>query len=519
MNVTSYLTECVKHNYPVSFSKYGDGEFNCVNSIDEHNCDKDKYTNKLKNMLIDSFKYIADESDNSFVGLWPDKEKQLFWESLIKKKLRWADYHSIIFRNEDFLGDGTVLNTKLGLYKSIKESPAKKIIICNKLLAKATSLLNIAHTIQIPFNNWFDEYYETVIEQTSNIIGEDGNHIVITCCGMAAKVVICELKKRFPNGIYLDFGSALDLLCTKKDSRGSATEFNYDDLVSAFRELLPSDWEDPKYEDIYKDAEITLGKHIKAKSNNNLRIAKHISFYLSDSTISRVKYLNSILYEINTYDCGVVDVFIHVNNDYPLDEIRLLENKLGEVKIVCHNLENTHPYYLTWKCRTLLKEQKNDYDIFMYIEDDILVPWTAIEYWLAYKDLVLKTNNNVGFLRVEVDKNGTEYTVDVNDKLKSTVTINDIAFINNNKNPYCGFWIYDNKEFNRFINSHYYDIANIEGYKIREKSAVGLHGILSCWYDKTIIPLINERPISACKIYHLANNYLTENSMLLKDIV
>jgi len=68
----------------------------------------------------------------------------------------------------------------------------------------------------VPFNNWFDKYYETVIEHTAKLIGEDGNHIIITCCGMGAKVIICELKKRFPRGIYLDFGSALDLICTKK---------------------------------------------------------------------------------------------------------------------------------------------------------------------------------------------------------------------------------------------------------------------------------------------------------------
>jgi hypothetical protein len=519
MNVTKFLSECIKHYVPVSFSKYGDGEYNCVNSIDNYNCDKDAYTSNLRDCLMKSFKYMVDESENSFLGLWPDKEKQLFWEAFVNKKLRWADYHSIIFRNEDFTEDQSLLKTKVELYKNIKESNAKKIIICNKLLIKAASLLNVSHTIQIPFNNWFDKYHETVIEQVSKIIDTDGNHIVITCCGMAAKVIIYELKKRFPKGIYLDFGSALDLLCTKKDSRGSATDFTYDDLVGAFKEILPPDWDDSKYNHIYKDAELKLGVHIKPKPNNNFKIAKHISFYLSDSTIDRVLYLNAIIAEINRYDCTCVDLFIHVNNDYPLDSVRLLENKLGEVQIVCHNLTNTHPHYLTWKCRKLLKEQKDDYDVFMYIEDDILVPWLAIEYWSSYKDLVLKSNNNLGFLRVEVDKDGTEYTVDVNEKLISSVTLNELPFINNNKNPYCGFWIYDKKEFNRFVNSHYYDIANIEGYKIREKSAVGLHGIQSCWYDTTIIPLIDDAPIHACKIYHLANNYLNMKSMLLKNIV
>jgi hypothetical protein len=519
MNVTQFLSECVKHNIPISFSKYGDGEYNCVQSIDQHNCDNDKYTQKLKDGLLSSLKYMIDETNNSFIGLWPDKIKQYFWESLVQKKLRWADYHSIILRDEDFGENRSVLDNKIELYKNIKQSPLKKIIICNKLLIKAASLLDIGYTIQIPFNNWFDKYCETVIEQTAKIIETDGNHIVITCCGMGAKVIIYELKKRFPKGIYLDFGSALDLLCTKKDSRGSASKFNYDDLLVVFKDLLPPDWDDKKYNPVYEEAQKKLGVHICQASTNNIKIAKHISFFLSDSTVGRVSFLNRIINEVNTYDCSTVDIFIHVNNDYPLDCLQLIENKKGGVNIVCHDLTDTHPHYLTWKCRKMLKEQRYNYDVFMYIEDDILVPWKAIDYWFSYKDLVIKSNNNLGFFRVEVDKSGVEYLVDINEKLNATITLNDILFTNNNKNPYCGFWIYDKKEFNRFVNSHYFDIANIEAYKIREKSAVGLHGIHSCWYDTTIIPVINEQPHESCKIYHLANNYLNKKSMLFSEIL
>jgi hypothetical protein len=52
----------------------------------------------------------------------------------------------------------------------------------------------------------------------------------------------------------------------------------------------------------------------------------------------------------------------------------------GCIKIIYHDLSNIDPFYLTWKCRKLLKQQKNDYDVFMYIEDDILVPSKAIKY-------------------------------------------------------------------------------------------------------------------------------------------
>jgi len=115
-----------KKQYTGFISKYGDGEYNCVNSIDKHNCDKDKYTDKLKTCLIESFKSIINDTENAFIGLWPDKEKQFFWEALITKQLKWVDYHSVIFRNEDFLNNNRTLNDKIEFYKNIKESSAKK---------------------------------------------------------------------------------------------------------------------------------------------------------------------------------------------------------------------------------------------------------------------------------------------------------------------------------------------------------------------------------------------------------
>lgn len=53
---------------------------------------------------------------------------------------------------------------------------------------------------------------------------EDKNYIVFTVNGMSTIVLIGELHKLYPNdiylGIYLDIGSDLDCICTKRDSRG-----------------------------------------------------------------------------------------------------------------------------------------------------------------------------------------------------------------------------------------------------------------------------------------------------------
>ena len=255
MEITQYLTNCVKNNTPVSFSKYGDGEFICASGGHGNNCDHDNYTPKKRQAIIDSFKYMVDEAKNTHIGLWHDEKTKSFWESLVSKPICWCQYHTIIF-------DTNTDKEKVELYKAIKHSNLNKLIVCNELLVKSKNLLNIDHVIHVPFDNWFDTQFEAYVDSISTIIQNDGRQpLIITCCGMSAKVLICELYKKFPNGIFLDFGSALDYICTKRDSRGFS--YTYDYLINLFRDILPDDWDSEIYNNIYEIARTKLGRHLQ----------------------------------------------------------------------------------------------------------------------------------------------------------------------------------------------------------------------------------------------------------------
>jgi len=238
-----------------------------------------------------------------------------------------------------------------------------------------------------------------------------------------------------------------------------------------------------------------------------MKITKHISFYYIEN---RICYLNKIICETNKYDFET-DLYIHTNNEiFKKEDLNDYTN--GNINIIYHNLNNIHPYYLTWKCRESLKKQLNDYDIFIYTEDDILIPFKAITYWLKYSNKIIKYKYNLGFVRIET-KCDEEYITDLpRSTLKSIINLDNINYCINNINPYCAMWIYNKEEFSNFISSKYYNINNIPGYHIREKSAIGLHGASNYWYKGTLIPLIDNKLISDCKIYHLPNNYLEDNS-------
>jgi hypothetical protein len=270
MNIVENLTNCIRNKIPVSFSKYGDGEYFCASSTDSlginGNCDGDLYTNKLQRGLINSFKYMTQEVDNSYIGMWWDENKNEFWKGLVEHpdKIKWAYYHTFIVDKSDFGTD--IVRQKMELYRSIQESSLKKIIVCNPLLVKLQYLVKSDHMVNIPFNNWFDTKFEEVLANIKSYIGDDEQPMVITSCGMAAKVLICELTKLYPKGIFLDFGSAPDFICTKRDSRGGP--YTYEEMYNAFLPVLPADWHDPKYEYIYKAAAYTLGIHLSDHAYN-----------------------------------------------------------------------------------------------------------------------------------------------------------------------------------------------------------------------------------------------------------
>lgn len=235
-------------------------------------------------------------------------------------------------------------------------------------------------------------------------------------------------------------------------------------------------------------------------------ITKHITFYFLEH---RIHFLDTIIETAESYP-QTTDIFIHTNErDLTAGRFRPYTN--GRLMIVWHDLTGCDPYRLTWKCRDLLSRQKDDYDIFMYIEDDILVPREAIEYWIQYNEETLKHNYNLGFFRIEKDENGKEFIVDLHAcRIDKRLVLDDVQYALNDKQSYCAFWIYNKTEFHRFLESGYfYNLETIRGYNTREKSAIGLHGLETPFYRGTIIPIVEGGGFhKGCRIYHLPNNYI-----------
>jgi len=145
---------------------------------------------------------------------------------------------------------------KLQIYKTIKYSNLNKIYVCNRLLQRIEILLDTS-IIEIGMRTWYREEYENIKQQIKEKMTDKCN-IILTSGGMASKVLIADLMLE-KEGIYIDIGSALDLIASKKDSRGY---MHYDEMKQYFSDILPLDWENDKYNHIFQDAQHQFGLHL-----------------------------------------------------------------------------------------------------------------------------------------------------------------------------------------------------------------------------------------------------------------
>lgn len=241
----------IKNKEPFVFVKFGDGELNCMKGEYGTNCDRDDYQSKSLS-LIKAFEYLSC-TKNVYIGKW---------HTIMDDSKNYVPYHS-------FIPDGDTIGknkeTILNRYKAIKESNLPKIFISNYLLARCVPLLNINTHIIVPLQNWYLNYqeYKKILE---NILSRDpyrGQAIIITCAGMASKILISDLHSQFPQNLYIDIGAGLDFLCTKHDSRG--WPYNYEQLEQYFNCILPElvVWNNSKYDCLYEEAKKLTGIHLK----------------------------------------------------------------------------------------------------------------------------------------------------------------------------------------------------------------------------------------------------------------
>jgi hypothetical protein len=157
---------------------------------------------------------------------------------------------------------------------------------------------------------------------------------------------------------------------------------------------------------------------------------------------SRLNDLFKCIDEYFTYSSNVT-IFIDTNSDKMVD---IIQEKYKNKSIICHVHTNlSRPFDLTWKHRTHIINNINNYDWFMYAENDMFVPRNNFNNYKTQFPILSKLNAVPSFIRVEL--NDIDNQLYIADCIRVNFFNRKMIHNINNKryvkldNPYHAFWI------------------------------------------------------------------------------
>ena len=275
------------------------------------------------------------------------------------------------------------------------------------------------------------------------------------------------------------------------------------------------------------------------------RILVAITFHFKHE---RLPFLYETIKEIYHYPVRKVDFYIFTNTDNP-EEIEKINSIIFEFSCFFPNNSDysrsiyldvgnkyEDPKELTWSHKNLLKQKfvDQDFDYFIYTEDDHRISYTNFSYFCQYKDAAGKGRLIPGFVRTEINYDDMEiYSTDQfsknNVKMKKKLELDDFYFITLD-NPYYGFFILDQELAREYINTKsFYKDKSKETYnwEISERSAMALtfESAPEGFYARVAVPVSRDgQLLSMCCIHHLPNNYANNphtplGKIKLRDVI
>ncbi len=252
------LIKRITNNEQIIFVKCGDGEVECMKVTDSgmdivsygQNCDNDKYFPELSMELKAAFIYFINHNiyNNIHIGKWhhrPESDylSKLYYEinssNGINKVIPFTNYHLVM--NDKH---GLKNNHMYHFVKSLKESNDYiKIVISNQDNILLKELFSTPFFVETPASC----LYLKIDEITNNIneiiekemkIHKNKRIMLLTSCGLSAKVLIYRLFQKYNTLSAIDLGSSFDLLCKKRVTRTYQIEYSYDEIYEYYKELL-----------------------------------------------------------------------------------------------------------------------------------------------------------------------------------------------------------------------------------------------------------------------------------------
>jgi hypothetical protein len=228
---------------------------------------------------------------------------------------------------------------------------------------------------------------------------------------------------------------------------------------------------------------------------------------------NQLENLQSVLNEYLSYK--KYDVTVQVNSTVPLNRT--------DVQVRLHDPALQH--LLTIQHRQQFVEQQDDFDLFLYGENDMLIKEESIDTFLKYEPL-FKENECLGFLRYEMRENDSElYFPDLNPHWptidKKLVEVSGRQFWTP-VNIHQGCWLLPKNKLKLVIN--YSNFLLNELKTINPPTAPGIIETANCGvfvgWPRGIIYKYNTRDVDdlrKCLVHHTSNKYCRLNEPIWQN--
>lgn len=176
-------------------------------------------------------------------------------------------------------------------------------------------------------------------------------------------------------------------------------------------------------------------------------------------------------------------------------QVAALLDVQGANVTICSHVSLAHPFFLTWFHRQHMLDRIADYRWFMYIEDDIYLPFANFDHYRTRFEVLWPHGYVPGFIRVE-KHDGEEWAVDQTERQPCMPVLTTHAAL---RQPYHALWCLPQRALKENIGPNFARMSDS-----REAAASFPMADLG----KTALVQIDDgKVIPECFAYHLSNSY------------
>jgi len=216
--------------------------------------------------------------------------------------------------------------------------------------------------------------------------------------------------------------------------------------------------------------------------------------------VKNIHYLHQVINNYRSYKKYEIDISVHGTHPLDRDDVRFIKYENPKNTVFLHRKE--------------FVEKQNDYDLYVFTEDDMLITEKSFDLYVKH-DKILPANHCLGFIRFENTPENVKHLIDL------WINVPQYHYISNDKiligenyyftvtNPHQACYLLSREKLKYVINNSDF-LVNEDNPQTNSLEAAS-SGIFTSWYMGTgiinkVMPL-NKEEIKDCLIEHLPGNH------------